>query len=187
MAHLTLNNIFYSHPSQLHVQTNIQACYMYKRTSKPVTCTNEHPSHLHVQTNIQASYMYTRLVKGQYKPNLLQTNILSCVLLVRISSSLRKIWINLLVSNLLIHSELMCKFCCHWWFDLTWFIVLNDTFSNISAISWRPALVVEEAGVPGENHHHGQATGKLDHLRLLFECNLYRNLQSRGEPTSYWW
>jgi hypothetical protein len=25
-------------------------------------------------------------------------------------------------------------------------------FSNISAISWRPVLVVEEAGVPRENH-----------------------------------
>ena len=30
--------------------------------------------------------------------------------------------------------------------------VFNDTFSNISAISWRSVLVVEEAGVPGENH-----------------------------------
>jgi hypothetical protein len=28
----------------------------------------------------------------------------------------------------------------------------NATFSNISAISWRPVLVIEEAGVPGENH-----------------------------------
>jgi hypothetical protein len=28
----------------------------------------------------------------------------------------------------------------------------NITFSNISAISWRPVLVVEEARVPGENH-----------------------------------
>ena len=29
----------------------------------------------------------------------------------------------------------------------------NATFSNISAISWRPVLVVEETrGVPGENH-----------------------------------
>ena len=37
--------------------------------------------------------------------------------------------------------------------------MLNATFNNISAISWRPVLVVEEAGVPGENH--GQATGKL--------------------------
>jgi len=32
------------------------------------------------------------------------------------------------------------------------FLVLNYTFSNISAISWRPVLVVEEAGVPGENY-----------------------------------
>jgi hypothetical protein len=30
--------------------------------------------------------------------------------------------------------------------------VSNPTFSNISAISWRQVLVVEEAGVPGENH-----------------------------------
>jgi hypothetical protein len=36
--------------------------------------------------------------------------------------------------------------------DLIWFIVLNATFNNISAISWWPVLVVEEAGVPGENH-----------------------------------
>jgi D-alanyl-lipoteichoic acid acyltransferase DltB (MBOAT superfamily) len=37
-------------------------------------------------------------------------------------------------------------------FDLIRFIVLNATFSNISAISWRPVLMVEEAGVPGKNH-----------------------------------
>jgi len=30
--------------------------------------------------------------------------------------------------------------------------VFNATFSYISTISWRPVLVVEEAGVPGENH-----------------------------------
>jgi hypothetical protein len=34
-------------------------------------------------------------------------------------------------------------------FDLLCF---NATFSNISTISWRPVLVVEEAGIPGENH-----------------------------------
>ena len=32
------------------------------------------------------------------------------------------------------------------------FWCFNATFSNISAISLRPVLVVEEAGVPGENH-----------------------------------
>jgi hypothetical protein len=31
-------------------------------------------------------------------------------------------------------------------------LVFNATFSNISAISWRPVLEVEEAEVPGENH-----------------------------------
>jgi hypothetical protein len=40
----------------------------------------------------------------------------------------------------------------HYWFDLIWFIVFNATFSNISAILWRPVLMVEETGVPGENH-----------------------------------
>jgi hypothetical protein len=43
-------------------------------------------------------------------------------------------------------------------------------------MSWRPVLVVEEAGVPGENH--GQATGQLYHLRV--ECTLFCNLQSRA-------
>jgi len=37
-------------------------------------------------------------------------------------------------------------------FDLIRFIVFNATFSYISAKSWRPVLLVEEAGVPGENH-----------------------------------
>jgi hypothetical protein len=32
------------------------------------------------------------------------------------------------------------------------FLCFNATFSNISAIPWRPVLVVEEAAVPGENH-----------------------------------
>jgi hypothetical protein len=32
---------------------------------------------------------------------------------------------------------------------ICWFMVFNATFSNISAMSWRQVLVVEEAG---ENH-----------------------------------
>ena len=31
-------------------------------------------------------------------------------------------------------------------------MVLNATFDKISVISWRSVLLVEEAGVPGENH-----------------------------------
>ena len=33
-----------------------------------------------------------------------------------------------------------------------WFIVVNATFNNISVISWRSVLLVEEIGVPRENH-----------------------------------
>ena len=35
---------------------------------------------------------------------------------------------------------------------LVWFTVLNATLHNISVISWRSVLLVEERGVPGENH-----------------------------------
>ena len=32
------------------------------------------------------------------------------------------------------------------------FMVFNATFNNISVISWRSVLLVEETGVLGENH-----------------------------------
>ena len=35
---------------------------------------------------------------------------------------------------------------------LVWFMVFNVTFNNISVISWRSVLLVEETGVPKENH-----------------------------------
>ena len=35
---------------------------------------------------------------------------------------------------------------------LVWFIVLNSTFNNISIISWRSVLLVEETRVTRENH-----------------------------------
>ena len=31
-------------------------------------------------------------------------------------------------------------------------MVFNDTFNNISVLSWWSVLLVEETGVPGENH-----------------------------------
>ena len=36
---------------------------------------------------------------------------------------------------------------------LVWFMVFNTTFNNISVISWRLVLLVEETGVPGEEYH----------------------------------
>ena len=48
-------------------------------------------------------------------------------------------------TNCLPFSERLILFIFYFW-------CFNATFSNISAISWRPVLVVEETGVPGENH-----------------------------------
>ena len=31
-------------------------------------------------------------------------------------------------------------------------MVFNATFNNISVISWQSVLLVEETGIPGENH-----------------------------------
>jgi hypothetical protein len=33
-------------------------------------------------------------------------------------------------------------------------MVFNATFNNISVISWRSVLLMEETGVVGENHRH---------------------------------
>jgi hypothetical protein len=35
---------------------------------------------------------------------------------------------------------------------LVGFMMFNATFNNISVISWRSVLLVEESGEPGENH-----------------------------------
>jgi hypothetical protein len=65
--------------------------------------------------------------------------------------------------------------------------VFNTTFSNISAISWRPGLVVEEAGVNLERTtDHGQAIDKLYHLRLQAVCTLFVIYKAGREPTPYW-
>jgi hypothetical protein len=46
------------------------------------------------------------------------------------------------------------------------FMVFNVTFNNISAISWWSVLLVEETGVPRENHQPALVTDKLDHMML---------------------
>jgi hypothetical protein len=45
-------------------------------------------------------------------------------------------------------------------------MVFNATFNNISVISWRSVLLMEETGEPGENHHLSQVTDKLYHIML---------------------
>ena len=46
-------------------------------------------------------------------------------------------------------------------------MVLNATFNNISVISWRSVLFVEESGVSGENHRSvGSHWQPLSHIKL---------------------
>ena len=40
----------------------------------------------------------------------------------------------------------------HWKKNSAWLMVFNATFNNISVISWRTVLLVEDTRVPWENH-----------------------------------
>jgi len=50
--------------------------------------------------------------------------------------------------------------------NMGWVMVFNATFNNISVISWRSILLVEETGVPRENHDLLQVTDNLYHIKL---------------------
>ena len=53
-------------------------------------------------------------------------------------------------------------------------MVLNATFNNMLVISWRSALLVEETGVPGENHRPVASYDKVYHI-MLYPVHLTMN------------
>ena len=57
-------------------------------------------------------------------------------------------------------------------------LVYNATLSNISAIPWRLVLVVEEAGVPGENHRPWTSNWYTLSLAAASRVHPFCNLQS---------
>ena len=60
------------------------------------------------------------------------------------------------------------------------FLCFNATISNISAISWQPVLVVEEARVPGENNRPWGSNWQALSLAAASRVHPFCNLQSRA-------
>ena len=47
-------------------------------------------------------------------------------------------------------------------------------------------ILIKKPEYPERTTDHGQATGKLYHLRLRVECTLFVIYKTRREPTPYW-
>jgi hypothetical protein len=60
-------------------------------------------------------------------------------------------------------------------------MVFNTTFNNISVISWRSVLLVEETGVPGENHSNRNKIFKFK----LQTCRTNWNTRIPYESTNF--
>jgi len=71
------------------------------------------------------------------------------------------------------------------WCD--WYLVLNATFSNISAMSWWPVLVVEEPGVPGENHRPWTRNWQTLSRVAASRVHHFVIYKAGREPTPFWY
>jgi hypothetical protein len=63
---------------------------------------------------------------------------------------------------------------------LVWFMVLNATFNNMSVISLREILLMEETRVPRENHRHFASHSETYHI-LLYRLSEIRPHNVSGE------
>ena len=86
-------------------------------------------------------------------------------------------WEKYLQHYILISSTYLIFYLIWCLFD---FGIFNATFSNISAISWQPVLVVEEAGVPGENPQPRESNWQTLPLVAASRVHLFCKWQSRA-------
>jgi hypothetical protein len=105
-------------------------------------------------------------------------------------------WFLLVLNSMTVHTQWVLrkfKISDSWWKAVNnlsgiyvCLIVLNIIFNNISAISWRSVLLVEETGGPGESHwpvasHWQTLSHNVVHLSLIeIQTN---NISGDG----YWW
>ena len=62
-------------------------------------------------------------------------------------------------------------------------MVFNATSNNISVISWHSILLVEETGVPGDNHDLAQVADKLLSHNVVSSTPRHE----RNSNSQLWW
>jgi hypothetical protein len=70
---------------------------------------------------------------------------------------------------------------------LVWFMVFNTTFNNIPVILWWSVLLMEETGVPRENHRNPyffKTVRDIQNLLTYFIDNFIENTQKKNHQ--YW-
>ena len=108
------------------------------------------------------------------------------------SSNTRQLQMYILINTTMIKRMLfiLSYYKC---IDRTWivqnhrnliFLVFHATFINISTISWRTVVLVEEAG---KNHRPWASNWEIYHLRLRVECTFFVIFKAGCEPTPYRW
>jgi hypothetical protein len=63
---------------------------------------------------------------------------------------------------------------------------LNILPNRTTALGICSVLIRKDLVCPERTTDHGQATGKLYHLRLRVECTLFVIYKAGREPTLYW-